>query len=245
MLHTQIENDEVVERYVRNQLTPEDRQAFEEHFFACDECFDRVQAMERFTAGVRDAAEHGLLDDAAEPANSRERPRWALWAFAGSSLAAVALAAVVGWALLVRVPSLQRKLNASVAQVDLQQQTLAQLQAGSAARAGTQPNVPLVMLQETRGEDSTTAVLPADARQLIVWVEIGPTRFRSYRMEFYAASGKQMMTVDGLSRGPYGALAASLPTDGLQPGVFRVRLIGQTPPPSSLVSEYRLQIRRP
>ena len=101
------------------------------------------------------------------------------------------------------------------------------------------------MLQSTRGEEPMTAVLPADARQLIVWVEIGPTKYRSYRMEVYAASGRQVMTVDGLSRGPYGALAASLPTEALQPGTFRITLIGQSPPPASLVSEYRLQIRRP
>lgn len=246
MLHTQIENDEVVERYVRNRLTPEDRQAFEEHFFACDECFAKVQAMERFSASVRDAAEHGLLEDAAAASETRV-PGWALWAFAGSSAAVIALAAVVGWALLYRIPSLQRETFVALAQLQSQQQTLAQLQANVnvPASPAPQPNVPLVMLQSTRGEEPLTAVLPADARQLIVWVEIGQTRYRSYRMEVYAASGRQIITVDGLSRGPYGALAASLPTEGLQPGTFRITLIGQSPPPASLVSEYRLQIRRP
>jgi len=101
------------------------------------------------------------------------------------------------------------------------------------------------MLEATRGEEAATAVLPADSRQLIVWVEIGPTRYRTYRMEVDAPSGKRVIALDGLSRGPYGALAASIPTAALQAGIFRVRLIGQAPPPASLVSEYRLQIRRP
>lgn len=245
MLHTQIENDEVVERYVRNRLTREDRQAFEEHFFACDECFAKVQAMERFAGAIRDASEHGLLDDAAPAIDSRGVLRWALWAFAGSSIAAIALAVMVAWTLLYRIPSLQRGMIMARAQLQSQQQTLARLQANVPAEPEPQPNVPLVMLQSTRGEEPVTAVLPADARQLIVWIEIGPTRFRSYRMEIYAASGKQIITIDGLSRGPYSALAASLPAERLQPGTFRITLVGQSPPPTSLVSEYRLQIRRP
>lgn len=237
MLHTQIEHDEVFERYVRNRLTPDDRQAFEEHFFACDECFAKVQSMERFAAGARDAAEHGLLGSATGAIDSRSASEWALWAFAGSSFAAIALAVVLGWALIYRIPSLQRAQEP--------QQRLARLQANVPMGPEPQPNVPLVMLQSTRGEEPMTAVLPADARQLIVWVEIGPTRFSSYRMEVSAASGRQIMTVDGLRRGPYGALSASLPAGELQPGTFRVTVSGQTPPPASLVSEYRLQIRRP
>lgn len=245
MLHTQIENDEVVERYVRNRLTPEDRWAFEEHFFACDECFAKVQEMERFGAGVRDAAEHGLLNIASAVVDSRAMPRWTLWAFAGSSVAAIAMAGVVGWALLYRIPSLQRETFAAVTRLQSQQQVLAQLETNVAARPEPQANVPLVMLQSTRGEEPMAAVLPPDARQLIVWVEIGPTRYRSYRMEVYGASGTQIMMLDGLSQGSYGALAASLPTEELQPGIFRITLIGQSPPPASLVGEYRLQIRRP
>jgi len=248
MLHMQIENDEVVERYVRHRLTPEDRQAFEEHYFACDECFAKVQAMERFVAGVRDAAECGVLADAAVE-TSRRAPAWVLWAFAGSSAAAIALAAVASWALLVRIPSLQRNAQVAMAEVQLvevqSQQKMRELQTSVAAGPVAQANVPLVMLQATRGNEAAMAVLPADSRQLIVWVEIGPTRYRNYRMEVDAASGKPVVAVDGLSRGPYGALAASLPTEALQAGMFRVRLIGQAPPPASLVSEYRLQIRRP
>jgi len=61
MLHTQIKNDEVIERYIRNRLSPEERRDFEEHFFACDDCFDKVQETERFVAGVRDAVERGIL----------------------------------------------------------------------------------------------------------------------------------------------------------------------------------------
>ncbi|HEV8370336.1 MAG TPA: hypothetical protein VGQ39_20465 [Pyrinomonadaceae bacterium] len=61
MTHQQIQDNEVIERYVRYQLTPAERQAFQEHYFACDECFDQVQMSARFIAGVREASRSGVL----------------------------------------------------------------------------------------------------------------------------------------------------------------------------------------
>jgi hypothetical protein len=49
MTHDEVEQREIVELYVRKRLSPEDRGAFQEHFFACDSCFDQIQTMERFT----------------------------------------------------------------------------------------------------------------------------------------------------------------------------------------------------
>lgn len=61
MTHQEIEQREIIERYVRDQLAPEEQRAFQEHFFTCDACFEQVQMTERFIAGVRYAAETGLL----------------------------------------------------------------------------------------------------------------------------------------------------------------------------------------
>ncbi|HEV2279220.1 MAG TPA: zf-HC2 domain-containing protein [Acidobacteriaceae bacterium] len=239
MLHTQIEHEEVVERYVRNQLAPEDRQAFEEHYFTCDECFEKVEAMERLVAGVQELARRGELGDTER--QSRAPYGWLWWAFAGTSLAMMALAVATGWAFLYEIPTLKRTLIAYGATPPPQQSSIVTISLGPMPEA----NVPLAMLQATRGEQSTTAALPADARQLILWVELGATRYRSYRMEIDSPKGQKLLTIDGLSRGPYGALAASIPTKSLQPGVYRVKLVGQTPPPASLVSEYRLRILKP
>ena len=239
MLHTQIENEEVVERYVRNQLTPEDHQAFEEHYFACDECFEKVQAMERLVAGVQELARRGELGDTER--QSRAPYGWLWWAFAGTSLAMMALAVATGWAFLYEIPTLKRTLIAYGATPPPQQSSVVTISPAPMAEA----NVPLVMLQASRGEEPTTAVLAAGDRQLILWVELGETRYRSYSMEIDSPTGQKLLTIDGLSRSPYGALAASIPAGSLQPGVYQVKLIGQTPPPASLVSEYRLRILKP
>lgn len=245
MLHKQIEDEEVIERYVRSRLAPEERRAFEEHFFACDECFDKVQAMEKFVAGVHDAAERGLLENPSQAANSQNPRQWASWAFAGSACAMIVLGIMAAWMSLWQIPKMRQELQMKSALIESQRQTVAQLQPQAGQAESPEANVPLVMLQASRGEEATTATVAPDARQLILWVEIGSTRYRTYRMEVYSASGRLIANVDGLSRGPYGALAAGISAEALKPGTFRIKLIGQTPPPALLVSEYRLQIRRP
>ena len=64
MTHQEIEHQDIIERYVRNDLSATDRGAFQEHFFACDECFEQVQTTERFIAGVNHAAATGVLQNA-------------------------------------------------------------------------------------------------------------------------------------------------------------------------------------
>ena len=140
------------------------------------------------------------------------------------------------------------RVNATSAKVSEQQETIAQLQqAASPTAEGAQspePNVPLVMLESARGGGTATAVLPAGAKRLILWVEMEPTRFNSYRMEVVSQAGTPVATLENLTRGPYGAIVASLPADHLQPGSFRITLKGQSPPPAGLVGDYPLQIRR-
>lgn len=244
MLHTQIENEEVIERYVRNQLAPEEQRAFEEHFFSCDECFDKVQTMERFVAGIHDATQAGALAAIREPA-APLASGWLPWALASSACAALGLAIVVGWLTLSTLPRLRSDLNATAAQLRSREQTIARLRERPIPQEAAEANVPLVMLQAERGDETTEVVLPAGAKRILLWAEVEPTRFRSYRMEVYSPSGTLVESFDGLVRGPYGALVASLPSDRLQTGVFRIRLKGQAPPPASLVGEYRLRIRKP
>ena len=114
MTHQQIQDNEVIERYVRQKLTPAERQAFQEHFFQCDECFEQAQITARFIAGVREAAESGVLAPNRVPLNkagglsfpiSLLRPMIA-FSFAASLLFAVAFA----WLWFSQVPGLRREI---------------------------------------------------------------------------------------------------------------------------------------
>jgi len=245
MLHTQIKNDEVIERYVRNRLSPEERRDFEEHFFACDDCFDKVQETERFVAGVRDAVERGILPPLEENLSASPARGWLPWAFSLSTCAAVALAIALGWVTLHKLPQMQANLDSTAARVQSQQQEIAGLKEIRSPLDTPEANVPLVLLQASRGDETSQAVLPPDAKRLVVWVEVSPARFTGYGMEVFSESGEPVASIKNLLRGPYGAISASLPTTQLHPGVFRITLTGQTPPPASLVGEYRIRIRRP
>jgi TolA-binding protein len=84
-----IERDDVFESYVRDALGPEDRDAFEAHYFECAACADRLQTYSTLRAEL---AALPAEDAVAEPA--RGWPwRWVLVPLAGS-LVLVAAAAL-------------------------------------------------------------------------------------------------------------------------------------------------------
>jgi hypothetical protein len=110
MTHKEIEEKEIIERYVLHQLAPEERLAFQEHYFSCDECFERAQLEARFIASVRQSSLSGVLaDDRAHtigiagrlmPAPFWRGAGWLVPALAASLLVAVM---VIGlWALSLR-----------------------------------------------------------------------------------------------------------------------------------------------
>lgn len=248
-MHREIEDQEIIERYVRNLLTAEERQAFEEHFFGCDECFERVQITERFVAGLDDAGNRGLLDSAPSASGAPVRT-WGSWmfpAFAASSCLAVALAVVAGWTLFFQMPALRQQLNQASADVSTQREAIAVLQRQMSAAAQAETNVPLVMLQATRDAQAppNEIVLPAGAAHLVLWVEVPAKNIRSFQLRVETKNHEPLVTLDHLERNSYGALAASLPATQLQPGELRIMLRAEEPPTASLLAEYKLRIRRP
>jgi len=243
MMHSRIEQEEIVERYARKQLTPEEQHAFEEHFFGCEECFQKLQDMDRFLAGMRDASERGLLNESARPTASAWG-RWFLLAVAAATCA-VLLGVASGWMYLREIPRLRDELDQTTKQLNIEKQQRAEVEQKAAVETA-EANVPLVMLQTSRaGEGPATAVLPKGARHLVLWIEIGPSRYREFRLEVFSKKGQRVTLLEHLRPGPYGALAASIPTEQLPSGECRIKLTGQDPAPAALAGEYLLRINRP
>jgi len=244
MMHSRIEQEEIVERYARNQLTPEEQQAFEEHFFGCEECFQKLQEMERFVAGVRDAGDRGLLKETARP-TAMGRSRWFLPALAAATCAAL-FSAASGWMYLHEIPQLRGELEQTTKQLNTEKQERAELERKATAVEKAEANVPLVMLQTSRAsEGPATVTLPKEARHLVLWMEIGPSRYREFRLDVVSEQGQTITSLEHLKPGPYGALAASVPTEQLPRGEWRIKLTGQDPAPAALAGEYLLRINRP
>jgi hypothetical protein len=82
MEHTEAVETLACERYLLDELTPEDRDAFEEHYFGCAECAADVKAEAAIVSGVR-------------AGKVRRQPR--LWATWSSVAAAAVLTVIVGY----------------------------------------------------------------------------------------------------------------------------------------------------
>lgn len=243
MMHSQIEEEDTIARYVCNQLEPQERQAFEEHFLGCEECFESVQAAERFRVGIHDAVQRGLLNAKAKGAFATSG-NWFVWAFAATACAAVTLAVFTGLMYFGQIRGLREELRHSTSQLQAEQQLVSGLQQKATVEQ-PEANVPVAMLQASRADEPATLVIPANANHVVLWIELGPSRFRDFRLEVFSSERRLVTDVDHLTRGPYGALAASIPTNRLPAGDFRIRLTGQDPPPTRLAGEYHLNIRRP
>lgn len=101
MEHPAIDDEEVIERYLRGRLPAEQALAFERHYLHCQACLDQLEAETEFSAALRRTAARGLLEAPREEGRllrfagfAAPRPRWL--AFAALLLAAVALAFLAG-----------------------------------------------------------------------------------------------------------------------------------------------------
>jgi hypothetical protein len=104
MEHTEAVETLAPERYLMGEMTPEDRDAFEEHFFDCAECAGDVRAGIAVTASVR----------ARKPKQQQARPRM-MWMPAA---AAAVLAIVVGYESGVVIPQVARQRDEARRQRD-------------------------------------------------------------------------------------------------------------------------------
>lgn len=110
----------LMERYLRRELSPEEEQAWEAHYFQCESCFAALEELALITRVVRE--ELGRSERAVSPC--RERRRW--WPFLGRMprlavlrpalafglILTLGAAALVGW---LKVRQLSRQVTDLVA----------------------------------------------------------------------------------------------------------------------------------
>lgn len=109
MNHSEAVEQMVAERYLLDELTPDAREAFEEHLFDCAECALDLRAGNRFVDEAK-AQLPGILDkSAAGGAAPKSKPSpWLFWlrpAFAGPAFAV--LAGVVVFQNVITFPALR------------------------------------------------------------------------------------------------------------------------------------------
>src|SRR5262249_9537374 len=147
----------------------------------------KLQEMDRFLAGMRNAGERVRLTES--PRATAAWGRWFLPALAAATCA-VLFGAASGWMYLGEIPRLRGELDQARKQLNTEKQERAELEQKVLAPEMAEANVPLVMLQTSRaGEGPPTAVLPMGARHLVLWIEIGPSHYREFRLEVFSEQG--------------------------------------------------------
>lgn len=260
MTHQEVQQGDIIERYVRHQLSPDERRAFQEHYFDCAECFAQVQMTARFVAGVRQAARQNLLAAVAA------EPWWANWfkpALVLATALAVFLALGIAW-LLLKQPAVspeeiagkpsptvmpQAESTPVVAESpQVTQPNLAKTQTPPPADIAALGKSPVVFLDSERGaKDAGTVLrLPANAASAILRLDVEPNSpFSSFRFQLFDSAKRLVTTVTSGKANANGAVSASIPAKLLQPGKYVVKCYGLRDGQPEPVGEYRLQVQIP
>jgi hypothetical protein len=176
MDHAEAISQSAVEKYLLGELSPEVRDAFEEHYFDCEECSTDLRAMTLFLSQAK--VELG------RPAGIQSTvPRRKLFNFAVLLRPAIAvpamaaMLAVIGFQNVVTVPRLKDE----------------------AAAASLPQVLPSISLVDggSRGEETRTLTVKAN-QPFLLFVDVPPeSRFSSYLCSLYSPSGQVLwqMTV--------------------------------------------------
>lgn len=114
MDHDHVAAQRLAERYLLDELDPEVREEFEEHFFECSDCALDVRAGSEFVASARIVLGEDPGAEVREPVRNekRTRSRWFTWfrpAYAVPAL--LTLLAVLGYQNMVTYPRLRTALR--------------------------------------------------------------------------------------------------------------------------------------
>lgn len=200
-----IREHQVIERYLRGTLSPDEERAFEEAYVGNPELLDEIELVERLQQGVKDLGAAGAIE---RPTGGGTRPNWLFskqWAMAASLLLVVSLAITGG---------LYRE-NASLREGPL-------LSAGVTTRL-----LPVLTL---RGAPETVLEAPEADDWAVLLVDPGFTEHDSYRAVVTRVSGQQpaeIWSVSGLEPEYQDQLAIGLPGRLLMPGEYEIAITGR------------------
>jgi hypothetical protein len=201
MDHRYIRDHQIVDQYLRNQLTEVEAASFEEHYFECAECLEELEVAKSFGEGLADVA------SPARPAGSG-RNRWLI----ASALAAAALVMVMAEARLFR----QRAVGPEAGLVATRQQ------------APTPVVVYRMSMERSAAGPHRVIGLPEAPSELEFALEFAAPPVRGFHAEL-RGSGGPVWESDQVKPDANGAMAIRVPSALLAPGDYSIRIEGMAP----------------
>lgn len=258
MNHQEIEQQDIIERFVRHKLPPDDRRAFEEHYFACDQCFEQVQRTAQFIAAVRHSAHSGVLAEGEMATAESWSKGWLKPALIFATAAAAVLAVALGYVFFHQSPP-QREEVAQGEQQKPKENEIGKPTPSPENVAISHPprtpepinpaqaKAPTVLLDAARDARSggTQLLLPANAvsAKLLIEVELG-TRFDTFQLQLFDAGKRPVASFNGIKATSQGVISVNVSAALLPNGKFLVKLYGAKGGERELVGEYDLTVRQ-
>lgn len=215
MNHQQAVDSMAVERYVLNEMTATDRQAFEEHYFNCPECLEAITY-------ASDFLEVGREIELEKKEQQNTVPGWYTRLFTGSSelfrpLPALAFALVLFgfFAANIYQYTTLHKQQAVIAKLNAPKQEFRFVIAEAARNSGT-----------PRGVGAELNVPRMSQMNIVFQFKPGP--YTRYRAEIKTANGTVKSALDFDMHPFETSTTISLPAVSLPPGEYSVALLAQS-----------------
>jgi Putative zinc-finger len=224
MDHEDIRDRNLADLYLADELSAEEKAAFEEHFFDCQECLEELETARSFGQGMKDGAKLP-----ATPARW-----WMLLAFAAGVVVTLALAA-----LLKRTPDFPEQQ-----QLAAERQKNSELQRELALAATPQTDIDIYPLNVARESGAVSQLrLPATRRTFVLMLDRQPDpAYRSYRAKLSDAASRVIWTREGIEPGARATFAIALPSDLFAAGDYFLDFEGDSASGFVRMARYRLHI---
>ncbi|MBT9330732.1 zf-HC2 domain-containing protein [Paracidobacterium acidisoli] len=189
-----------VEKYLLHELTPEQRDAFEEHYFGCEECFSDLRSAQLFLDAAK--LELARQPEVMAPAVSKDKKliRFPLFMRPAVLIPAMAaMLAIIVFQNAVTVPS----LRGDVASLDRPQLLSSVALADGSSRGGPTPEV-----------------VTQPHQRFVLSVDIpAQDRFSRYTCSLYSPSGSRIWTMTIPASRTTDAVPISISPDTTKAGV--------------------------
>jgi hypothetical protein len=207
MDHSEAVNLKTAERYILGELTPSQRDAFEEHYFGCLECASDVKFAVMFADNAREALRTAPTREIVAAPRPSPARGWFGWLRPGYAMGLVALlVATVGYQNFVTIPQMKHEVAANSPQA---------LPTFSLVASGT------------RGSTDTTEIAVRRSSPFGIYVDIpNGDKFASYSCEVRTRAGNRKLNINVSAAQAKDAVQLFIPGGTLDAGQYDVVVLG-------------------